>query len=160
MMTYEDKITLDVLKRFDGMSKIDVYDILHKIESLLLDTNTPIAYKTIKDRLEKNQFAKKSITAIDKNGYCYLEDHCQFMSVYRIKSVFPTILGGSGLFFTPREYYRLIPYTNEALQKAFSNTHLEVIINHFLKHHSAKQRNPKTKRLLLIELFNQIDPYQ
>ncbi len=159
MMTYEDKITLAVLKRFDGMSKIDVYDILHKIESLLLDTNTPIAYKTIKDRLEKKQVAKKSITAIDKNGYCYLEDHCQFMNVYRIKSVFPAILGGSGLFFTPWEHYRLIPYTNIELQKAFSNTRLEVIIDHFLKHHSAKQRNPKTKRLLLVELFNQIDPY-
>ena len=159
MLTYEDKILQNITKQFDGMSKIDVYDILHKIESLLLDMNTPIAYKAIKKKLENNQLTKHSI-AVDKNGYCYLEDHCQFMNVYRIKSVFPNILGGSGLFFTSGKDYRLIPYTNEELQKAFSSTRLEAIVNHFLQHHTAKQRNPKTKRLLLVELFNQIDPYE
>ncbi|MEW7278826.1 hypothetical protein ABW636_09535 [Aquimarina sp. 2201CG1-2-11] len=157
MITYEDKIILDVLKRFDGMHKIDAYDILHKIEIVLADLGSPIAYNSIKKKLEITQ-TKNNIVAINKGGYCYLEDHCHFISVYRIKSVFPTFLGGSGLFFTTREQYRLIPYTDKEVRKAFDTTHIKIIVCNFLNHHTAKKRNPKTKRLLLLELFDQIDP--
>ena len=157
MITYENKIILDVLERFDGMRKIDAYDILHKLEVVLADLNSPIAYDTIKKRLETTQYKNNGI-AIDNNGYCYLEDYCHFISVYRIKSVFPAFLGGSGLFFTTREQYRLIPYTDKELRKAFDTTPIKTVVYDFLNHHTAKKRNPKTKRLMLLELFDQIDP--
>ncbi len=158
MINHEDKIIYDVLKRFDGMHKIDICDVLHKIEMLLTDLTTPIDYGNLKKEL-LFKYAKEHITAIDKNGYCYLEDHCQFMKVYRIKSVFPILFVRQELFFTTPQEYRLIPYTATHIRSTFCNTPVYPMIADFLQQHSITKRNPKTKRLLLIELFNQIDPY-
>ncbi len=157
MISHEDKIIYDVLKRFEGMSKTDVYDILHKIESLLLGVTTPIEHRNIKKRLEATTY-KNNIVAINKNGYCYLEDHCQFMKVYRIKSVFPTLFVRQLLFFTTPKEYRLIPYTAKQVQETFCNSPTHTTITDFLQNHSITKRNPKTKRLLLLELLDQVDP--
>ncbi len=158
MISHEDKIIYDVLKRFDGMHKIDICDVLQKIEMLLVELHTPIDGKSLKKEL-LFRFAKEQLTAIDKNGYCYLEDHCQFLKVYRIKSVFPKLFVREELFFTTPQEYRLIPYTEKHIQEAFSHSPVRAIIADFLQQHSITKRNPKTKRLLLIELFYEIDPY-
>ncbi|WP_271784934.1 hypothetical protein [Aquimarina algiphila] len=157
MITYQDKIVQNITKQFDGMSKIEVYDILQKIESLLLDFNTPIQFKEIKNALETSS-RKNNVTAVDEYGYCYLDDCCQYLNIYKIKSLFPTFLGGESLYFTIPGQYELIHYDNRNIEEAFSNMHLEPIVSHFLKYNPVKKRNPKTKRLLLLELFDQIDP--
>ncbi len=158
MISHEDKIIYDVLKRFDGMHKIDICDVLHKIEVLLSGLSTPLDYAKIKKELPYS-YPKQNVTAIDKNGYCYLEDHCHFMKVYRVTSVFPTFLIGHDLCFTTQEQDKLTPYTNKNIRLAFQDSPLQVIVDHFLKNNAAKKKNPKTKRLLLLELFDQIDPY-
>ncbi|WP_271785507.1 hypothetical protein, partial [Aquimarina algiphila] len=80
-------------RQFDGMSKIEVYDILQKIESLLLDFSTPIQFTEIKNALEASS-RKDNVTAVDEYGYCYLEDECQYLKIYKIKSLFSDFLGG------------------------------------------------------------------
>jgi hypothetical protein len=157
MITHQEKIVQNIVKQFDGMSKIEVYDILYRIESLLLDFNTPIQFSEIKKTLD-NSYMSRNSTAIDSYGYCYLEDHCQYLSIYKVKSVFPVFLGGEPLYFTVLGQYELIAYNNRNIEEAFCNMHLEALVQHFLKNNNVKKRNPKTKRLLLLELFDQIDP--
>ncbi len=157
MITYQEKIVQNITRQFDGMSKIEVYDILQKIESLLLDFSTPIQFTEIKNALEASS-RKDNVTAVDEYGYCYLEDECQYLKIYKIKSLFSDFLGGESLYFTIPGQYELIHYDNRNIEEAFCNMHLAPIVSHFLKCNHAKKRNPKTKRLLLLELFDQIDP--
>ncbi len=157
MITHEEKIVQNVVKQFDGMSKIEAYDILHRIEGLLHDFSTPIQFTEIKKALD-NSYMSTNITPIDDYGYCCLEDQCQYLSIYKIKSIFPAFLGGEPLYFTVPGQYELIAYTNRNIEETFCNMHLEVLVHYFLKNNNVKKRNPKTKRLLLLELFDQIDP--
>jgi hypothetical protein len=60
-------------------------------------------------------------------------------------------------FITPWQL-RLLSYTYDNLLNTFKDTHLETIVHHFLKTHKTRRRNPKTKRLLLLELLSKIDP--
>ena len=157
MITREEKIVQNVVKQFDGMSKIEVYDILYRIEGLLHDFSTPIQFTEIKKTLD-NSYVSSNISAIDNYGYCYLEDQCQYLSIYKIKSIFPAFLGGESLYFTVPGQYELIAYNNRNIEETFCNMHLEFLVQHFLKKNNVKKRNPKTKRLLLLELFDQVDP--
>ncbi|WP_103072678.1 hypothetical protein [Aquimarina sediminis] len=157
MITHEEKIIQNVVRQFDGMLKIEVYDILYKIESLLSGFSSPIQFKQIKKSID-NTIDKEHFIAIDAYGYCYLEDECQYLKVFRIKSLLPVCLGGELLYFTTPGQYELTSYTNQNLEETFSNMHLQTIIAQFLKYNNAKKRNPKTRRLLLLELLDQIDP--
>ncbi|WP_062055984.1 hypothetical protein [Aquimarina longa] len=157
MITHQEKTIQNVIKLFDGMYKYEVYDILQKIEELLLNFASPIQFKEIKQAIE-TRFKKEPITAVDSYGYCYLDDECQYMKIYKIKSCFPIFLGGESTYFTTTIHQELTPYTTDDLQEAFMGTHLEIVLQHFLKHTNPKNRNPKTKRLLLLEYLDQIDP--
>lgn len=157
MITHEEKVVQNVVKQFDGMSKLEAYDILLKIEMLLQDFSTPIQFKEIKKSID-DLYRKEHITAIDTYGYCYLEDQCQYMKVYKIKSLFPACFGGESLYFTVRGEFELTSYTNQNIEDAYNNTHLEAIVSDFLQNSNAKKRNPKTKRLILLELLDHIDP--
>ncbi|WP_281989692.1 hypothetical protein [Aquimarina aggregata] len=154
MITYQEKIMQNVIRQFDGVSKLDAYDILHKIESLLIDFSTPIQCKEIK----KSILSTAEITPIKDSGYCYLEDECQYLSVYNLKSLFPSLFGIENLYFTLPCQYELIAFDNRNIEEVFSNTHLKAVIKHFLKKNHVRKRNPKTKRLLLLELLDTIDP--
>ncbi len=156
MTNNEEKILQNLFKQFDGMSKLEVYDILHKIESLLIDFSTPIRFHEVRKTLEHPK--NRNITPIGDYGYCYLEDECQYISIYKIKSLFPAFMGGESLYFTVPGQYELIAFDNRNIEEAFSNMHLKYILEQFLKRNHVKKRNPKTRRLLLLDLFDQIDP--
>ncbi len=157
MITHEEKILQNVVKQFDGLSKFEAYDILHKIEGLLIDFSTPIQFKEIKKSIE-DLCLKENVVGIDSYGYCYMEDRSCYMNVYKMKSLFPEFLIGESLYFTVPGQYELIAFDNRNIEEAFCNMHLKPIIDHFLKNNNVKRRNPKTQRLLLLELLDKIDP--
>ncbi|WP_062062577.1 hypothetical protein [Aquimarina longa] len=157
MNTYQEKTILSVIKLFDGMYTYQVYDILQKIEELLCDYTSPIPYKDIKHAIETTS-KKDVITTIHSYGCYSLEDECQYIKIYTISPLLPTFLGEESIYFTTPKHPELTPYTNAEVQKTFANTHLEPILTHFFKTNNAKKRNPKTKRLILLELLDRIDP--
>ncbi len=157
MTTYEDEILHKFVKQFDGMPKLTAYDILHKVEALLHRHESPIVYKQIKEEL-KRQAETKNIYTIHENGYCYLADRCHYINVYKFKSIYPSFLSGQDLYFALSNGYKLNPLDDEHIFKAFRDTNLEYIIREFLKDNHVRKKNSKTNRLLLLELFDQIDP--
>ncbi len=157
MFTYEDKILQKVVKQLDGLTKLEAYDILHKVEALLVNFNTPIQFKNIKTSIESS-YQKGNIIGVDNYGYCYLEDRCHYINIYKITSIFPEFLVGENLYFTVPGQYELVAFDNRNLEETFCNMHLTTVIHQFLKNNHAKKRNPRTKRLLLLELLDKIDP--
>lgn len=157
MITHEDTIIQNVFKQLNGLEKIEVYDILLKIETMLRDFKSPIQYEEIKKQIE-NTSRKTNISAVDSYGYCYLHDHCQYIKIYKIKTLLPNFMGGEEIYFITPWQLRLLDYTKDNLQTTFKGTHLEAVIDVFLEVNKAKNKNPVTGRLRFLELLDQIDP--
>ncbi len=157
MTTYQDKVLKKCMKQFDGMTKIDAYDILHKIETLLIGQESPIEFKSIEKTIE-NSYDLKNILPINSSTYCYLEDECYYINVYTFKSKYPPFLGGGDRYFTLRNGYKMFPFDNKHIEEVFESMNIGYIIREFLKENNVRSRNPKTNRFLLLELFDQIDP--
>jgi len=156
MLNYRDKTVLKVLKQMEGMSKIEAYDILQEIEILLCDQPSPISYEIIKEH--QLQIAiKNNISSLMEHGYSYLMDSCQFLNVYCFTSNLPKFLGGESVYFTLKKNHNLIPLDRHNLKQTFMHTALKTIIDQFLLKHHAQKKNPKTGRLVLLELLDTID---
>lgn len=156
MLNYRDKTVLRIIKQLEGMSKIEVYDILQDIEILLNGQTSPISYEAIKNH-QINAAIKNNVSSLIDQGYCYLIDSCQYLNVYCFKSSLPKFLGGESTFFTLKGNYKIIPLDNHHLKKTFEHTLLKKSIDQFLSKHRAQKKNPKTKRLLLLELLETVD---
>lgn len=157
MISYEDKVLQKVLKQFDGMTKIEAFDVLHKIEVLLNGQQSPIQYEYLKMTLDK-QFLQNAVLPVGNQGYCFLSDYCQYLKVYEFKPTIPINILGSSWYYSLSNKQELIPLTNQNVKSTFSDTHLKYIIQQFLKDNNVQKRNSKTKRLLLLELLDQVDP--
>ncbi|WP_438710233.1 hypothetical protein ACSTS3_14175 [Aquimarina muelleri] len=157
MITHQDQIIQNLFKQVNGMEKIEVYDMLLKIETMLRDIKSPIQYDEIKKRIE-NTSKKSNVSAVDSSGYCYLYDQCQYIKIYKIKTLLPNFLGGEYLYFITPWQLKLMEYTKDNLQSTFAETHLEAVMSVFLQRDKVKSKNPVTGRLRLLELLDQIDP--
>ncbi|WP_027392959.1 hypothetical protein [Aquimarina latercula] len=157
MITYEDEILQKVLKQFDGLAKIDAYDLLQKVEILLQGQKSPIEYRSIRKELDK-QFFKNEMITIGKSGYCYLVDYCHFIKIYKFKSAFFPFTTRNSFYYTLYHDYKMKQLTNKNIIETFKNTHLRYVIHHFLKDNRVQKKNSKTNRLLLLELLDEVDP--
>ena len=157
MLTYQDEILQKVLKQFDGLAKIDAYDLLQKVEILLQGQKSPIEYRCVIKELDK-QFFKNEMITIGKSGYCYLMDYCHFIKVYEFRSAFFPFTKRNNLYYTLYHDYKMKRLTNKNIIETFENTHLRYVIHHFLKDNQVQKKNSKTNRLLLLELLDQVDP--
>ncbi len=156
MITQEEVVVQKVFKQLDGMSKIEVYDILFKIESMLLDFKSPIRYEELEKTLQ-NTSRKINAGAADNFGHFYLEDQCEYIKIYKAKTLLPDFLDKELLYFFTPWQLKIMDYTNKNLKNTFKGTHLEVLVNCFLETHSAQTRNPVTNRFTFLELLDQID---
>ncbi|KAA1239371.1 hypothetical protein [Aquimarina sp. RZ0] len=157
MLAHEDEILQKVLKQFDGIPKIEAFDILHKIEILLKDQQSPIQYKDIKNK-EEQSFIKNAVVPIGKSGYCYLIDYCHFIKVYKFKSIYPCFSAMGFLYYAVYNEPTVHFLNKKNIEETFKDTYLKYVIREFLKDNKVKDRNSKTNRLLLLELLDQVDP--
>lgn len=156
MITQEEAVVQKVFKQLDGMSKIEVYDILFKIESMLLDFKSPIRYEELKESLESTS-RKINADAADNFGHFYLEDQCEYIKIYKAKTLLPDFFGKELLYFFTPWQLKIMDYTDENLKSTFEGTHLEDVLNRFLETHTAQTRNPVTNRFIFLELLDQMD---
>ncbi len=156
MLTYQDKIIQKVVKNFEGLHNIEILDIMQKIETLLVGGNSPFQAANFKKRLTADTI-KRSVFPISNKGYYQLEDHCHFISVYRLVTFTP-IINFETLCFTKANDINTYELTNDNIIKAFTATTLEKEINSFILGNKVTRRNTNTKRLLLLEYLEQFDP--
>ncbi len=157
MISYQERVLLKVIRQFEGMPKIEVYDTLQKIEALLPKFDSPLRFDNIKEYIHdpKNN---RNIIAVGDVGFCYKEDHCQQLHVYKFKPLIPDLIGGERVYFTTSGDCRLRVFSNVNIKDVFKETHLEFVLFQFMKENTIKRRNRKTRRLLLLELLDTIDP--
>lgn len=158
MISYEHKILQKVLKQFDGMTKIDAFDLLQKIEVLLHGQSSPIQYEHLKMKMNKN-FIQNAVVPIGNSGYCYLVDSSHRLKIYEFRSLLSVGFLGKTLYYNTTDDHKLLPFTNENIKNTFDQTNLRYIIRQFLEENKVRKKNSKTKRLLLLELLDMVDQF-
>ena len=158
MISYEHKILQKVLKQFDGMTKIDAFDLLQKIEVLLQGQSSPIQYEHLKMKMNKN-FIQNAVVPIGNSGYCYLVDSSHRLKIYEFRSLLSVGFLGKTLYYNTTNNHKLLPFTNENIKNTFDQTNLRYIIRQFLEENKVRKKNSKTKRLLLLELLDMVDQF-
>lgn len=156
MLSYEDKILNKVLKQFDGLTKLQIFDLLQRIEALLVYQKSPVQFSTLQKSLIQVS-NKKVLFPLSDDGYAYLDDSCRYIDIYRIKTIFSPLLGGGNIYFSKSKDSQINLLNDKNLIEAFDNTPLKNSIHQFLQEHRIKKRNPKTRRLLLLDILDKID---
>ncbi len=156
MLTFQDRIIEKVIKHFDGLPKIEILDMLQKIEMLLLNQDTTFHFKKCKEELEKQNLST-NVIPLNNKGYCSLEDSCQFIKVYKFVLT-TSIFNTEYLRFTIQNGYKTYEFDNKNIEKIFANTFLQNEVGEFLKKNNVKDRNKKTKRLKILEYLDQFEP--
>ena len=152
MLTRQNEILLKVMEQLNGVSKIEALDILQKVEELLFEFESPIQIHLINTILKTSAVQNGHIVSTE-HGYCYLEDDCYWIKVYRPL----TRSKRYTYYFIPLESHEPLLFDNEGIINAFRGTPIEPRIKAFIKDHHVTKRNRTTGRLVLIELLDKID---
>ncbi|WP_299244088.1 hypothetical protein [uncultured Aquimarina sp.] len=155
MPTYQEKIIANIIDQLDGLAKIEAFDLLQKIEGLLLDHPSPIN-ATVFKKAARIEFMVKNAVSIGDREYCYLEDSCQFLWVYNYSNT--EIQSKEQLYFSLPNTHEVNILDDNSLLECFKGSIIEKIIYEFIQTHLVVDRNPKTGRLLLLELLDKVDP--
>ncbi len=158
MHTHQDRIIKQLIAHFDGLSKLEVCDLLSVLETLLLHHPSPIAANKLLQDYEQHIVQKRSIQKMS-NGTFYLYDRCLYLKIYKYHSArIPNIFYRNTLCFSlpnTKQCYRL---TKQNLRTHLTHPAIQPALTAFLAKHKPTARNPITKRLLLMELLDTIDP--
>ncbi len=158
MYTHQDRILKQLIVQLDGLSKLEVYDLLHVLETLLLDHSSPIAANQLLEHYEQRIVEKRCIQKTDKGCY-YLHDHCMYLKIYKYHSFrMPNIFYRNALCFSLPKKIQCYPLTKQNLRKHLIHPAIQLALTAFFAEHKPTARNPITKRLLLMEVLDGIDP--
>ncbi|WP_027393512.1 hypothetical protein [Aquimarina latercula] len=155
MSTYQEKIIANIIDQLDGLAKIEAFDLLQKIEGLLLDHPSPVN-ATIFKKTARIEFIIKNAVSIGDREYCYLDDSCQFLLIYNYSNT--EIQSKEQLYFSRPSTHEVHILDKNSLLECFKGSIIENIIYEFTQTHLVLDRNPKTGRLLLLELLDKVDP--
>ena len=78
------------------------------------------------------------------------------MDIYTYQPKIPILLGRRKMYFRLKESTRLYGYSEDHLRNSFKDTDIQKLVYRFLDNNSAKKRNSKTKRLKLLEEYDNI----
>lgn len=149
-----------VMRNFEGMNKLDVFDILHKIEVLLFYSKSPITRegitKIINAEMEerKDEVDPLQFTILPNGNFCEFVGSNSWLHLYKEqkKGVFRYSLFDTYYFKTKYAPLELSKLTKKNLLEYIDDTPEEAQIQHFLKSHRITKRDVVTGKLLLLEL--------
>ncbi len=158
MYTYKDNIVKSVIQQLEGLSKLEVYDLCSTLEALLLHQTSLIEADKLIQHYEQQFIAKRCLKKTEKGCY-YLYDRCLYIKVYKYHSfVYPNILFENTLYFTLSDDAQNYSFTKENLLTHLTHKTVQAPLAAFLVKYKPTKRNPKTKRLFLMDLLDMIAP--
>ncbi len=155
----EHQLLYKVLQHFDGMQKIDVFDLLHKIEVLLFYASSPLEQKDIiqiiqADRETSCDSCPFEFTMLPNGNICQFVGASDLPHIYKeqkrnfgFNSIFEAYY-----FKTKYEPLILTKLTKKNLLKSVKDTAEEIEILEFLGKNKITKKDKNTKRILLLDL--------
>ena len=158
MENKHQKMLYDILKNFEGMSKIDSFSLIHKIEVLLYYTNGPLNLSEVKKIIT----SEVEIEEIDPFYFNILPNgkFCEFIGSNGIIHIYKEInrfLPDWHIFNTyyfkakhlPLELQKL---SRKNLLKSFEGKPYQQKIKTFLLKHKASKKDLVTNKMLLLNI--------
>ncbi|MHA7056796.1 hypothetical protein ACWGOQ_0006220 [Aquimarina sp. M1] len=154
----EHKLLHKVMCQFEGMNKIDILDLLHKIEVLLFYAKSPITKEEITSIINADFHTNKDIdpwhfTILPNGNFCECIGYNDWIHIYKeIKSgVGKWNLVNSHYFKTKHAPLELLRLNKKNLLQQLENTLKEEDIKIFLQKNSALKKDPVTRKLLILD---------
>ena len=155
----KEQLLLKVMKNFEGMNKLDVFDMLQKIEVLLFYVSSPITKLSIKSVIEADLDQKKDVnpfhfTILPNGKFCKHVGANDWLSIYKEqkKGLFSYKLFDAYYFKTVYSPLKIHKLTNKNLKRSLAGTPKENSIKLFLSFtHCRKRRKDNGKFYILSE---------
>lgn len=152
-----------VMRTFEGMNKLDVFDILHKIEVLLFYTKSPITKegiaKIINNEMNPDNYKDKDVdplhfTILPNGNFCEFVGSNNWLHIYKEqkKGILRYGLFDTYYFKTKYAPLELSKLTKKNLLEYLENTPEESKVIRFLKSHKVNKKDVITGKLLLLDI--------
>ena len=151
MLNFQQQKLLQLLKQVEGLSKIEIYDLIYHMESLLLSVSSPSDGRQVEKRLSKE--ALSNVLSFNDYEYYYRLDSATLLDIYRLKSLNPLSMFGDRFYFVSCFNKTPLPLTRGNIEQTFKRTVQAPHIHNFLKQYKVTSKNPLTHRFRIIELF-------
>ncbi|RZS99460.1 hypothetical protein [Aquimarina brevivitae] len=148
-----------IVTQFEGMPKIEVFDILHKIEVLLYYAPGPLTRTTIKNLLDAEVVTDQEIdpfhfTILPNGNFCEFIDSNSWLHIYKEQKrglwrlpVFDTYY-----FKTRYAPLELVQLTRNNLITHLENKWEETSVRAFLDKHHPTDRDKHTGKFLVLRV--------
>jgi len=155
-MKNEQRLLYKLMSNFEGMQKIEVFDLLHRIEILLYYTKSPINNTEIRQIITSNIGLENGIdpfvfTILPNGNFCELEGSNDWIHIYKeVKRGF-TAWNPFTTYYFKTKYVplELLKLTKKNLLENVENTPIGSEIEEFLKTNRITKKDPQGSIFLL-----------
>ena len=153
----EHRLLLKVMKNFEGMHKIEVFDTLQKIETILFYTSSPITNYSIQKIVEIDPCQKRNIdpfyfTILPNGNFCECVGSNNWLHIYKEQKRGLMRLSPFDTYYFKTKYapLELLKLTRKNLLENLENTWEETPVKAFLKQYQPGAKDPVTDSFLIL----------
>ena len=156
-MKNENQLLLKVIKNFQGIDKIDVFDLLHKIEVLLYYVSSPLQKEQLQKIIEADSTLDKNIdpfyfTILPNGNFCECVGSNNWLHIYKEQKRGLMRLSPFDTYYFKTKYapLELLKLTRKNLLENLENTWEETPVKAFLKQYQPVAKDPVTDSFLIL----------
>ncbi len=157
-MTDKNKLLYKIVKKLNGLSKIEAYELTHKLETLLFYASNPIDIENLKqivdsDIDDNHEIDPFHFTILPNGNFCEFDGSNDWLHIYKEnKRLLPNLpIFDTYYFKTKYAPLELIKLTKKNLLENVQDTEKEAEVLGFLKKHSVTKKNMVTDKLLILD---------
>ncbi|WP_438425951.1 hypothetical protein [Aquimarina macrocephali] len=157
-MTNEKELLYKILENFNGMGKIEAYDLTHKLETLLFYASNPINAKELKQLIASDMDHDHEIdpfhfTILPNGNFCEFVGCNNWIHIYKEnKRILPDWPVFETYYFKTRYApLDLKKLTKKNLLNDLKEKNEEEKVRAFLKQYNVCKKDVITNRLLILE---------
>ncbi len=157
-MKDQKKLLFKIAKKFDGLSKIEAYDLTHKLETLLFYASNPIDIEDLiqiiaSDFNSTDEVDPFHFTILPNGNFCEFNGSNDWLHIYKEnKRILPNwTIFNTYYFKTKYAPLELIKLTKKNLLENVQDTEKEKEVIRFLKKNRVAKKDMVTNKLLLLD---------
>ncbi|WP_027394092.1 hypothetical protein [Aquimarina latercula] len=155
-MKQEQQLLYKIMRNFEGMQRIEVFDLLHRIEILLYYAKSPLKLDHLKRIITSDMDQESAVdpfgfTILPNGNFCELEGSNDWIHIYKeVKQGFSKCNPFTTYYFkTKYAPLELLKLTKKNLLENVHNTPHEIEIATFLSVHTISKKDSQGDLLLL-----------
>lgn len=158
-MKKEQQHLYKIMRHFEGMQKIEVFDLLHKMEVLLFYAKSPLKSSQIRKIITTHLYEESEIdpfefTILPNGNFCEFEGRNDWIHIYKETKRGIGKLNPFTTYYFKTKYapLELLKFTKKNLLESVEKTKHQEIVKNFLSTHKITKKDKKTNNKLLLIL--------